>query len=236
MSTRNRDHVAIYTSRETLYWAFVIPSEATTCSEQAAEMVDRCTELFESFRDFVRPRELTYPIHVFPDGHTLPASAKSGERVDTLERHLRNEDGITAEEFLDSTKTEQSGARWIPIVEFDRLAVKVHLTAGEVYADREHHCVEYAAGEPLDRAPTWDPLKVSLAHHPNQSHPSIDTDFVTSVTLAPRTDIWFEDTDIGAANRRELTAFFERVEQTLPVATVDRTSDWYPIEDLKTVF
>lgn len=228
MNGRNRDHVAIYPSTEALYWAFVCPSSAQTCAEQAVEMKTRCEALFESFGEFVVPTELSYHVHSFPEGYELPASTEDRERVEVQERQLQSEDGIAVEEFLDSAAVAGQYARWIPIVEFDRLKVKVRLEQGEVYADREHHCVGYDGGESLDETPIWDPLTVRIALHPNTSHSEIDAEYLTSLTVTPRSDLWFEDTDIGEANRMLLSDFLERVDQQLPVETVQRVSDWRP--------
>ncbi|USZ71097.1 hypothetical protein [Natronosalvus halobius] len=219
-----------------MYWAFIMPSRVETCEAQANEMVARCETLFETFEDFIVPTEINYAIGRFPPGQRLLVGVSMNEYLETIERELRNESGITVEAFRDSTHVDESGSRWIPRVAFDGTEVKVRLNDGDVAASRRSNTVEYRKDEPLNNDPTQDPLELSVLHGSNTDNYDTDAGYVTSIIVAPMSDIWFEESDIGTMNRRHLTAFLERIENTFPVVDVERTSEWLPLTALEAVY
>lgn len=236
MSRANQDRVALQPDRDVMFWDFIVPSKVETCEEQATEMVSLFERLFETFGSFFVPTEITYAIGRFPPGQRLPVDTNTDEYRGHIRRELRNESGITVEAFHESTRIDGSDARWIPRVSFDETEVTVRLEDGDVGASRHKNTVTYRKGEPVEDAPTRDPLELSVLHGPNTGRYNTDAEYITSIVVAPMSKIWFEDTDIGAINRRYLAAFLERIEEAFPVVEVERTSEWVPISDLEAVY
>lgn len=235
MNKKNRDHVAVPIERETAFWAFILPSSAETCDEQANEMVSHCETLFGTFQEFLVPTEISYHIHRFPPEQTLPVGVSDDEHLEAINRKLRNESGISVEAFRDSVYVSKPGSRWIPRIIFDDVKVKIRLDNNHVYASRNEYTIGYQSGESVDNKQTQPPLNCKLLHVPNTSYTEIDTEYVTGIHISPISDIWFENTEIGSVNRRYLSLFLKRVEETFPVASIERTSDWIPLSKLEKV-
>ncbi|MFC3959412.1 hypothetical protein [Halovivax cerinus] len=236
MSQANRDHVALRPDRDVMFWEFIVPSRVKTCEAQATEMVSLFERLFETFGSFFVPTEITYAIGRFPPGQRLPVDVNVDEYRGHIRRELRDESGITVEAFRESARIDGSEARWIPRIEFDETEVTVRLEQGDVAASKHKNTVSYRKGEPVEDAPAQDPLDLSALHGQNTGRYNTDAEYVTSFVVAPMSDIWFENTEIGATNRRYLTAFLERIEAALPVVDVERTSEWVPLSDLEAVY
>lgn len=232
----NEHNVPVYTDRGAMFWALVMPSRVGTCEDQATEMLAHCEQLYGTFEDFLTPTEIEFFVHCFPQGQELPVTVNDEERLRAIECTLCDETGIQLTEVVDTAGVSQQCSRWIPRIGFSGNQVLVELEFGRVYADRTMHTVEYASGKPLDREPSRDPLEVVLLHGPNTSHSEIDSKYVTSVIVSPLSDVWFEDTETGWNNCRHLSSFLKRIEESLPVEAVERTSDWLPIEELEAVF
>ncbi|TYL39483.1 hypothetical protein CV102_04085 [Natronococcus pandeyae] len=75
-----------------------------------------------------------------------------------------------------------------------------------------------------------------MLHGPKTAQFDIDAEYVTTIVVSPLSDIWFEDTEIGLVNRRSLASFLERIEDAFSVATIERTSEWVPVEDLEAIY
>jgi len=236
MGEADRDHVAIHRDRGVMYWALIVPSRVDTCEAQAAEMVARCETLFETFEGFLDPTSINYHIHQFPLGQQLPVGLSDENLIQSIRREIQDASGVPAEMFFNSAQISESGVRWIPRVEFSGLQVKVRLNETCVFASRQNHSVAYERDEPTNESACHDPLEVTLLHVPNNSYPKIDTEFVTTIRVTPRSDIWFADSSIGRANARHLAAFLQKIENAFPVEVIDRTSDWLPVEKLREVY
>lgn len=236
MTDNNRDYVAVYADRDVMYWTFVLPSEATTCEEQAKEMLDRCETLFGTFEEFLAPTRVELLVNQFRPGHTLPAANDDAEWIDSVSPELRDPNGISPTDVRDAATVSEANDRWIPRIFVPGTKVRIRLEGGDVWADRTNHTIEYMSGRPTDRDPTVDPIEVTLLHHENESDPEITADHVSSVLISPFSDIWFEDSEIGRKNADRLAAFLGRIEEMMPVEKVERTSDWLPVERLEEIY
>lgn len=234
--TKNHEHVAVHADGDVMYWALIVPSSAETCEEQAQEMADLCERLFQTFGEFITPTDIEFHIPCFPSEHELPASMYDDAKIKTEHKDLHNPEGISVNEARAAMQVNNCPSRWIPKIEFDGNKVLVELENGPVVADRSNHTVEYRKKEPIGQKPTRDPIELSLLHGPNSWESEIESEFVTSVVVHLLSDIWFEDSELGQANARNLASFLERVEQTLPVEKIDRTTDWYPTEKLEAIY
>ncbi|SNZ15125.1 hypothetical protein SAMN06269185_2387 [Natronoarchaeum philippinense] len=230
------DHVAVHTDRGTMYWALVVPSDAKTCEEQTREMTALCEQLFDTFGEFLTPTEIEFHVPCFPPGHELPASRSDDAKIKTAHRELRSSSGISVDDVLSATRINDCPSRWLPLISFNGAKVLVELEEGPVVADRNNHTVEYRRKRSTDQMPARDPLELELLHGPNSWKSEIKSEFVTSVMVRTVSDIWFDDSELGQANARNLAAFLERIDQTLSVQKINRASDWLPVEQLQNIY
>lgn len=229
MTEKNRDHVAVSTGSG-VSWNFLLPSEATTCSAQAEELTALCGALFDAFEEFLTPLEITYEIRLYPEDRPLPFGDESAEPVKTITRTLRENSGITASEFESSTRVSGNEARFLSMIPFEHNLLQVRLDGETTIIDRTD-CVQYENGTPSKRECYWDPLSIKVAHSPNRQCETIDTEYVSRIGVSIRSDLWIEETGVGAENRRLLTDFFDRIADRVPFETVKRdvyrTSDFW---------
>lgn len=211
-------------------WDFIIPSQTTTCSEQATEMIDICTQLFETFGDFLTPIELEYGIAVFSADRTPPFGKDTVEPTEIVRKHLQDESGLTAADFVDSTQIDHPGVRFMPRIPIDHNQLKTWGSGGDRVIDRTN-CVAYTKGEPVNQEPSWDPLKLVVTYIPNTQHEDIDTEHNIHVRVSLQSNLWIEQTPSGDINREYLSAFLESIDEKLPVERVERevysTSDFW---------
>lgn len=237
MNQKNVDHVAVYPDLSGLYWSFTIATDAMTCNQVSAEMVTHVTELFKTFEDFLIPIELSYQISVYEDeGQRIPVLNEKVDPVVEVERQLNNDSGIRSKEFVASTRVPYSGSSWIPRVPFETNQVKIQLASGERYVDRNNGCVSYRNGEPLDRQPSWDPLAVTIVHYPLLSSDEQPFNSAFHIMVQLRSDIWFEPTEIGRENRKNLSDFLSRIDSGFEIEKIDRNMDWEPPIDLEEIY
>ncbi len=220
MENENEDHARVSTDSG-VNWDFIIPSDATTCSEQSNEMTELCSKLLCSFGEFLLPVGLTYQLRVYPKNQSLPYGDNTSKPTETYVRELSDECGLTADDFMTSTQIDHSGSRFIPRVPFHHNRLKVRLNNSDQYIDRTY-CIAYKKGEPVNRDPTWDPLDLTISFAPNRYHDDIDSPYLFHISVSLRSDIWLAKTERGETNRAYLSAFLGRLSDTLPVEKVDR--------------
>ena len=229
MTANTLDHVPISTGCG-VTWSFMIPSDATVCSEQAAEAAELGASLFDTFGDVFTPIRLRYGIALYEDDVQIPPRESSVERLDDVIRDLRNEAGITKLEFVDSTTVDRPGIRWIPKIPFEYNRLKMRLDDGDQYVERQD-CVSYSKGEPTDWEVPLDPLQLRVWHTRASEYHGVASEFVFRVTVGIHSDVWLEPTDRGDANRAHLSSFLERLAEVLPyeniVHEIDESSDFW---------
>lgn len=228
MTSRNHNHVAIDPDHSH-YWDFVVPMRATTGREQVDEILSLSGVILDAADDFVTTTELSYHVDCFPVEHKVPFFQDDVEPVRTIERVLEDESGLSRDELEAPDALQHDESTWLPQVSFDRNEVLVHLASGDRRIDRTTDCIEYRAGDPIDRVPSWDPIDISITHAPNLDDPDVDSEYVYHVSVELRSDIWFEPTEIGATNREYLSAYLQRIADSIPYESINR----YPVRNLK---
>lgn len=210
-----------------LVWEFVVPSSATTTTEQADEMVQFCDRLYNAFGDFFVPIEISYGITKYEQDTQLEPSSDAGELV---KRELRNEKGISASEFVESTDVGEAGARWIPRVPFEKNRYKIHFD-GTDYAVKRSECIPYQNGEPNQGRVVSDPLELTVTHRPARNYPSVTTDYVLTVSVSMYSDLWLRTSAHGEKNREYLVSFFSHISDAISAESIKRdkykTSDFW---------
>lgn len=201
-----------------LSWEFITPSSATTCAEQADEMIQFCEKLFGAFDDFLIPIEITYPIQIFDQDRKLRPNSDSS---DVVLRELRNDNGICGSEFAKSAEGVDSGVRWIPRIPFDKNRYKIHFSGAEHTIDRSD-CTPYHKNDPRPQSSIPDPLNITAQHRPVDRESAVTTDHVLTVSVAMHSDLWLHSSENGQNNRAYLVEFFEDIANAVSATSIKR--------------
>lgn len=228
MNCSRRDHVAISTASG-VGWHYIVPSTATTCAEEADEMIELCSQLFGVFGGFLTPVGVEYGIAVYATDRHPPYDDETAEPIASVTREIRDGSGITNSDFVTSARVPHAGARWIPQIQFDRNRLRIHFPDGDRFIDRSN-CVAYAKGEPVNRDPTWEPIEIVVKYTGNREYTNIDADYVFRIDVRLFSDVWFTETTSGKRNRDSLSEFLARLAETLPAEQIHRESD--PMSDM----
>ena len=210
-----------------LVWEFVVPSSATTCSEQAEEIVQFCEQVFYAFGDFFTPLEINYEIDVYGQNTSLRPDSDSNLVVT---RQLQNNAGIRASEFVESASIDHSGVRWIPRVPFDKNRFKIHFNGTDYNVERSD-CTPYHKGEPRPGSNIPDPLDISVHHRPASDRTAVTEDHLLAVLISMNSDLWLQSSETGQRNRAYLVEFFEDIADAVSATMIQRdkyaTSDFW---------
>ncbi|EMA26718.1 hypothetical protein C443_00077 [Haloarcula argentinensis DSM 12282] len=210
-----------------LTWEFVVPSSATTCAEQAKEMIQFCDQLYKALGDFLVPIEISYCIHKLGKDTEIRPDGDTGEGVI---QELRNEDGIRVSEFIESTDVAGPNVRWIPRVPFGRNRYKIHFD-GTDYTIERSDCTPYRNGKCRQDMAIPDPLELTVTHRPAQNIQSVTTNHVLTVSVAMHSDLWLRNSESGRKNRAYLLDFFADIADAISATSVQRdkyrTSDFW---------
>jgi hypothetical protein len=236
MRQKNRDHLAIFPELE-CQWVLIVPSDAKLCSAQSSEILEICGDIFDSFNGFITPTAIDYNLFLFSENIPIPTSrTETNDKLELLEQKLEIDSGIEYIDLFDSAQYSENHTRWIPFIDFSRNRILVRLEDGGHNIDRNGLCLAYRRGQQTDREPMSDPLKLNIWHVPVDDNQTHNSAFEFQISVQIYSDIWFEDSAIGEMNRDLLTAFFERLMETLDVAEVRRSSNRYAVSELNSIF
>lgn len=235
--TMNVNHVAIKEGVKCT-WTFVLPSNARYCADEIEELSDICSQLFSTLDNFVVPLRANFSIQRYPRGSLIPVGDDGGPNgcIEQLERSVSDDDGIKVDSLIAAFHPNRSSDAYVQRVHIDRTKVNMRLEWGDGLVDRYAHSVRYNVDTPLDRPPSYDPLYFEIAHLPNVDVVDTDSDFLFVVRVNTKTDIWFEDTEIGRVNRERLTALLRRIDTTLSTKKLIRRTDWDNTDPLKEIY
>lgn len=201
-----------------LIWEFAVSSSATTCAEQAEEMVNFCEQLYSAFGEFLVPIEISYGIRIFEQDTEVRPDSDTGTLVS---RHLQEDNGVDVSTFVESTKVDEVGIRWIPRIPFERNGYKVHFN-GSDYAIKRRDCTPYRKGKPRQEIAIPDPLDLSVTHRPARNFSAVNTDHVLTVSIAMNSDLWLRASKNGDRNRAYLVSFFEDIAEITSAEAIKR--------------
>lgn len=214
-------------------WEFVVPSSASTIAEQSTEKVELVEQLFGLFGEFLTPTELTYYIEVYHDDTSLESLDSDADPVETVERELVDESGLSFADFVESTSVDRPGTCMIRRIPFERNRLKVRLEDGDAFVERDD-CVAYHKGEPRAVNGKPDPLSVTISLWPDRGGGPVDSQFLYRILVSIRSDIWVRRTDVGETNRRYLGEFLSELADAVSPVAVNREKDdqsdfWYDL-------
>lgn len=226
----NRDFVGIHLDAGGT-WSFGIPIEIERISESFNRFEGVARKLFGAFEGFIRPTELEYSVQTYsrdgPIGLINPINEQVDMEMLSVERNtIVDESGLTADDLpFESYTNQREGVRCIGDIESTRTQTRLTLNDYDGWIDRTTD--QYAKSARLntvyDEQAKHDLIGIQLYHMLSSAcTDDRSTEFV--ISIASPSDIWFEETPVGRANRRRLEAFFERLFERFDIVDTSVTS------------
>jgi hypothetical protein len=220
---KNSDVVALQTDRQGT-WIFDISSEADTVSEGLDESLSIYNTLTETFVDFVVPTEVTVTLKSFSGGMSMDSvieASMAGDEVENSKIDFLEPDDVSTSDIRSEIPESTELSHFIPKITIDNAKVHCRLAGEDVYADKETHSARYHGDDLLENKPSSrGPLHFLVLY----VKPPDRGDILVNLYISTRSDIWFEDTEIGRVNRDRLRGLLRRIDESLPVARIHRES------------
>lgn len=236
---KNIDFVAYMPHRESS-WGFHIAGKAKKTSEIFDEILEIMRKLFDINKGFIIPTKIEYILLTFSEDPSASGVFEQ-EELDLIRREIKSDKGISYNEFLSnihSIETPKDGIKYIRRIELDEGRTKFILKGKDEYIDRNSKGL-YAGwrfDEISDRQPEFDPVRIDIFHSSskggNQHVESADPAYY-EIIFWTYTDIWFEKTETGLANRDRLRNVLKKVYEKFDVYDTLFLSDWFSEKELK---
>lgn len=206
--------VQIDTEIDSVWW-ILIPSNATCCSESMTETLDLCEELFNAFGSFVVPTTIEYWILCYERETDTPFVSEQYEYIEKIEQTLQSGEGLSFADFSASIPTKTHELRHLSGIKFTQANVQIFLEDG-IYSLGRFGNTE------IQRFPALaDPLLIWMDVLPARYDSGRYPHGHYRISIAPQTDIWFEDSERGRQNREMLESFFERLVDNMDVDRIE---------------
>ncbi len=163
--------------------------------------------------------------------------------LDKIPWEIKSDKGISYHEFLSnihSIETPKDRIKYIRQIRIDEGKTKFTIKGKDEYIDRNSKGL-YAGwrfDEISDRQPEFDPIRIDISHNhlkgKDQHVESVDPAYF-EIIFWTYTDIWFENTEIGLANRDRLGNVLKKVYEKFDVCDTLFLSDWFSEKELKEV-
>jgi hypothetical protein len=207
-------------------WEYNLPMNATTVSESRTEFLDICERVFACFDDFFRPTQASIHRESFSPNTSIeypldPDRDSSDEKSHVLK--ISEANGLTAADIYAAANPNQSEYSLVRRININEGEIKIRLAEGDVWADQDTHTARFTTdGIDLDAGLGTDPLQIHFYILNSSYRSAIETDRSICISVYTWTDIWFEDTQIGAVNRDRLRVLLECIHNQFPESTVRR--------------
>lgn len=231
----------VFVPQKVSSWEFYIKGKSMKLSEVLDETIDIVKKTFEANQDFLIPTKIKYILTIEPkDGPANIIYTEQWSNIKSLEsfdRELASEQGVTFEEFRDDIQNIKS-----PRGAVKRLRrVDIHgktrfiLEGQDVYIDEHSPKDLYACwdGENVTNGKTDDPLFIYITRY--STNVELYDPAYYRIVIRVYTDIWFEDSEIGLANRNRLRNVFRKIYDSFDVGGTLFLSDRYSEDELKNV-
>lgn len=239
---KNIDFVA-YRPQDTSSWGFLIVGKAKKISEISDEILGITKKVFDITKGFFIPTKIKYDMLFFSDDLSASEVFELIKPSSIIQREIVSDTGISHHKFLEevrSNETFKDKIKYIRRIEIDEGKTKFVLKGKDEYIDRNSK--ELYAGwrfdEISDRQPTSDPIRIDISHSSlkgeNQHVESADPAYY-DIVFWTDTDIWFEKTEIGLANRNRLRGALKKVYENFDVVHTLFLSDGFSEKALKDV-
>jgi hypothetical protein len=199
-------------------WTFIIPGEIAYISESIDRFATVAHDLFAACEGFIRPIELEYPVQTYSKDGPIESIHPMNETTDveilSVERKtIADESGLTADDIPFKSHNQQGeGVNYIGEMESVHTESFFTVKDYDGWIDRTN--TQYVKPARLDKIydgqATHDPIGIRLGHRAIPAR-TADTNSTFGISIESSTDVWFEETPVGRANRHRLEAFFERL-------------------------
>lgn len=237
---KNVDFVAYMPQRESS-WGFIIKGNAHELSEVYYETLDITKILFNIINDFFIPTNIEYRGNESKNmslNDYFNYFKNNYKSIKFFDKKIIFESGITYEEFLkDINNIKFSNDRVIII---NRIGIsgktKFILMNNDIYIDN-HTSRELYAGwddeEGLLVGSTFDPLTINIFHSSTKDKNSNTAYY--DIVFRSYTDMWFERSEFGLANRNRLRSVFNSIYNNFNVTDLYLHGNMLPDDWLKNV-
>jgi hypothetical protein len=224
-------------------WSYTIGPRATKGEEILEEEISIIKQFFEVFPSFSTPLKMEYDFCEVPKGKR-PAEAKRN-RSDCVSSEIESFDGIGFKKFEQVVDDERrKGRNFIDELYFSKTRTKVNLREGEEWIDykSDDKYMYWYRGGIEEGTPSRGPLTFSLFTSTVLSRDESKDgryDFAYSFVIHSKSDIWFQDNEIGRKNRERLARSLRDFEQGLNVVYRDCSSNGHNLylkDDVEELF
>ncbi|WP_435359919.1 hypothetical protein [Haloarchaeobius sp. DFWS5] len=218
-------------------WVFELPAESTSISEEPSELVDVCERLFEPIDGFLTPGVAEFSVRVYPQNYPVEDivelkhdTSRVCRQAVAVERRI-----VALTNALESVEVNDTEHRFVGTITLPLPETKFILTGGEYWIGpgHERQCANRSGHEPS--GPTSHPpveIEVSFGKRPDAERARTDPKTIFRLWIRTETDLWFEDTKIGAKNRRNLAAWLDAIESEFDLVDADFFSELLNKSDL----
>lgn len=226
---RNEDVLA-YAPGFDCDWVFVTPLSGSSLDEQHLEFLRIVESVLNAGRGFIRPVGVTYAVTWYDDPSIK--SIFDADPIDVTRKTIETDSVLSIGEITEHIDAlePQAESQVISVIEIDQTEVKITLRDGDHYISRETPAryKRWHLGQILDKAPTWNPIEITI----QQGSAEDETcPAVCEIIIRTKTDIWFENTDLGIENRQRLGRFLRTIKRQLPIVDGWFDSNKYWIDD-----
>ncbi len=227
-------------------WEFTIAGEANSASEEFHEILDMTKKIFNITNGFYKPTEIAYNLFVYsedmPVYELLELDSNYEVKKKPLEefkRVIHSDDEIFFEDLIQDIKkiNIKRGVISSRGISLCKGKTKFILKGIDEYIDRKSRNLYGIAMDDniSDLVPPEDPIKIRISQTRLTEHGLIkNTDpAYYDIHIDTWTDIWFEDSAIGLANRNRLKKVLKNINDSFDVTDVLFVSDSYSSDWLK---
>lgn len=223
---------------ENTYWRFMIDSTAKTCNHQSEEVFQHLERLFDAFNDFIIPTEMSVNCRLMTENLGISDCLSQAKSAPFKSHTFEVEQCDNTTHIEEDIDNSHNNSLYIPLFQIDQHKVKVELDSGTHYLDLESPRYRYPEQFTSSQEnPLYEPVKPWSFFHSDwergveKGHP-----FSYTFRVSVHSDIWFQETDLGRRNRKNLAKFLQDVETNLPVFSVERKAGYQSIEKLEQIY
>lgn len=239
---KNIDFVAYMPQRESS-WTFHIAGKVKKTSEILDEILEITRKVFDISKGFFIPTKIKYDLLFFSDDLSASEVFELIKPSSIIQREMISDKGISYHKFMEevrSNETFKDKIKYLRRIDIHNVKTKFVLKGKDEYIDRNSKGLYATWGydEILNEPPTSDPIRIDISHSSskggNQHVENADPAYY-EIVFWTDTDIWFEKTEIGLANRKRLGNVLKKVYESFDVVDTLFLSDWFSEKELKEV-
>ncbi len=239
---KNIDFVA-YVPRSGSSWTFYLVGKAEKVSEVTDEILDIIKKVLDINNGFFIPTKIEYSL--ITESEDFTANSLFGTRIEPLDRfprEIKSDNGISSYQFkmdVQSIETPKDVVRYIHRIKMDG-KTRFVLDGRDEYIDGKSKGL-YAIicdGKVLDEQLSIGPLMIDVQQSSLKDESKsveIANHAYYKIIFRTYTDMWFEDTQIGLANRSRLRRVLKGVYDSFDVTGTLFMSDHFSEKTLKEV-